>query len=187
MGQEAAHAGGRIAHEGVEQGRHVASEARQQAYNLVGKTSAQARSQAQQQQKRAADSLRALGTELRSMAEGDGQRGPGALVVRRGADAVDQAASWLDARQPGDLVREAREYASRHPAAFLAGATIAGLLAGRLTRALTGGQGGGTEQQSREAPPSPEDVAGVRPLHAPPSPTAGAPVRHGPSGTEVGP
>ena len=186
VGQEAVHAGGDVAHEAAQQGRHVASEARQQAYGLVREASAQARSQVEQQQNRATDSLRALGTELRSMADADGQGGPGAQVVRRGADVVEKAAGWLDARQPGDLVREARDYASRHPGAFLAGAALAGLLAGRLTRALTTGGGNGTGQEAGQAPAVRSDAPTVTPVHAPP-PHTGAEVRHGPYGTEVGP
>lgn len=187
MGHEAVQAGEDVAHEAAEQGQHVASETRQQAYGLVREASSQARSQAQQQQKRAADSLRALGTELRSMADGGEHGGPGSQVVRRGADVVDQAAGWLDARQPGDLVREVRDYASRHPGTFLAGAAIAGLLAGRLTRALSAGSGDGAGRRGEEAPAGQPDVPVVTPLSAPPSPNTATAVRHGPAGTEVGP
>ncbi|WP_139128835.1 hypothetical protein [Micromonospora nigra] len=207
MGHEAVQAGEGVAHEAAEQGKHLASETRQQASGLVREASSKARSQAQQQQKRAADSLRALGTELRSMADSD-HGGPGSQVVRRGADVAEQAAGWLDARQPGDLVREVREYASRHPGTFLAGAAIAGLLAGRLTRALGsgsghdgheghGGHGGhGAGRVSGEVPAGQPGVPVVTPLHAPPSPTTATAVpspttattvRHGPTGTEVGP
>ncbi|KAB1909265.1 hypothetical protein F8279_03870 [Micromonospora sp. AMSO1212t] len=150
--------------------------------DLVTDVSRQVQTQAQEQQQRAAESLRSLGTQLRSMAdEGDDQNGLAAQVVRRGADIADQAAGWLGAREPGDLVREARDYASRHPGTFLAGAAIAGVLAGRLTRALTGGasDGDGT-------PPS-GGADAEKALRVPPSTGTAAPLRHGPSGTEVGP
>lgn len=183
VGQESKQAAGHVAHEAVEQGKQVASQSGQQARNLVTDVSRQARTQAQDQQQRAVESLRTLGTQLRSMAdEGADQSGLAAQVVRRGADAAEQAAGWLDSRQPGDLVREVRDYASRHPGTFLAGAAIAGLLAGRLTRSLTGGgpDGGGT-------PTSEGAGAEEEGLQVPRSARGTAPLRHGPSGTEVGP
>ncbi|MEK8109106.1 phage holin family protein [Micromonospora sp. M12] len=59
-----------------------------------------------------------------------------------------QAAGWLDEREPGEVLDEVRTYARRNPGTFLAGAAVAGLLVGRLTRGLTApasgnGQGGG--------------------------------------------
>ncbi|WP_446210175.1 hypothetical protein [Micromonospora sp. IBSANI012] len=188
IGQETAQAGGHTAQQAMEQGRQIASEGRQQARNLLSEASAQARAQAEEQQRRAADSLRTLGSQLRSMADCADQSGMATDVVRRGADAAQQAAGWLDEREPGALVREVRDYASRHPGAFLAGAAIAGLLAGRLGRALTGGQdgqrgGGDTGRYAGEGPPA----AARTPLNVPASPGMTAPVRHGPMGHEVGP
>ncbi|MEH0826742.1 MULTISPECIES: hypothetical protein [unclassified Micromonospora] len=187
LGHETAQAGGHTARQAVEQGRQVASEGRQQVRNLLGEASAQARTQAHEQQRRAAESLRSLGSQLRTMADGT-EGGMAAEVVRRGADAAQQAAGWLDEREPGTLLREARDYASRHPGAFLAGAAIAGLLAGRLGRALTGGPdgqgGGGGIDTSRAEGFQP---AGETPLRAPATPDTAAPLRHGPMGREVGP
>ncbi|MBX7267936.1 hypothetical protein KIF24_19105 [Micromonospora sp. Llam7] len=196
VGRETAQAGGQLAHEAVEQGRQVAAEIRHQARNLVREVSTQARTQAQEQQNRAAESLRTLGEQLRTMADGSDQSGMATEVARRGADAVQQAAGWLDEREPGDLVREVRDYARRHPGAFLAGAAIAGLLAGRLGRALTGGQEDHGQQQGAQQgtaehtrPSTGTAPQGPQTPPAPQVPPAGrpAPVRHGPTGHEVGP
>ncbi|TDC85074.1 hypothetical protein E1193_03990 [Micromonospora sp. KC606] len=166
----------------------MASESRQQARTLVTDVSTQARAQAQEQQQRAADSLRTLGSQLRSMADGGDPDGLAAQVVRRSATAAEQAAGWLDSRQPGDLVREVRDYASRHPGTFLAGAAIAGLLAGRLTRALNSGQDAGEGRGGTGTPTSEgAAAAGEGTLHVPPSTRPSAPVRHGETGAEVGP
>jgi hypothetical protein len=184
VGQETKQAAGHVAHEAVDQGRQVAAQTGQQARGLVTDVSRQARTQAQEQQQRAVESLRTLGTQLRSMADdGADQNGLAAQVVRRSADAAEQAAGWLGSREPGDLVREVRDYASRHPGTFLAGAAIAGLLAGRLTRSLTGGGPGGGGTPTSEGP-SPMAEGG---LHVRPSTRAAAPLRHGPDGTEVAP
>jgi hypothetical protein len=42
----------------------------------------------------------------------------------------------LEQREPGDLVAEVRRFAQRRPGAFLVGALLAGVAAGRLTRGV---------------------------------------------------
>ncbi|WP_433127562.1 hypothetical protein ACQPWW_32145 [Micromonospora sp. CA-240977] len=146
VGQQATQAGGQVAHAAAEQGGQVAAEARRQARQLTGEAGGQLRDQAQQQQQRAAGGLRDLGQNLSSMAERDGDSGLAGQVVRKAADAAQQAAGWLDEREPGEVLDEVRTYARRNPGTFLAGAAVAGLLVGRLTRGLTGqasGNGGG--------------------------------------------
>ena len=53
-------------------------------------------------------------------------------VARRAGD----AATWLDQRDPGSLLDEARGFARRRPGTFLAIAAGVGVLAGRLSRSL---------------------------------------------------
>lgn len=170
VGHEAAQAGGQVARQAAGQGKQVVTESRQQARNLMGEASAQLREQAGTQQKRAAEGLRALGTELQSMASKSEQDGMAGQVVRRASDAAQQAAGWLEGQEPGALVDEVRDYARRHPGAFLAGAAVAGLLVGRLTRGLTatgdgGLQGGEHEQGQAGVPGAPAaDTTGSQPL-----------------------
>lgn len=160
VGQQATQAGGQVAHAAAEQGGQVAAEVRQQARQLTGEAGGQLRDQAQTQQRRAAEGLRDLGQNLSSMAERDGDSGLAGQVVRRAADAAQQAAGWLDEREPGEVLDDVRTYARRHPGTFLAGAAVAGLLVGRLTRGLTApasGNGGtgnasGGPSQPRGAP-----------------------------------
>ncbi|MET7960747.1 hypothetical protein [Micromonospora zamorensis] len=137
VGQQAAQAGGQVAHTAAEQGGQVAAEARRQAQQLTGQATGQLRDQAQAQQRRAAEGLRDLGQNLSSMAERDGDSGLAGQVVRKAADAAQQAAGWLDEREPSEVLDDVRTYARRHPGTFLAGAAVAGLLVGRLTRGLT--------------------------------------------------
>ncbi|NIH82751.1 hypothetical protein [Amycolatopsis viridis] len=78
-------------------------------------------------------------------------------VVREVAQRAKKVASWLDSREPGDLADEVRDFARRKPGLFLAGAAVAGLLAGRLTRgvaAAVSDQGGSAPQ-----PRSPADTS----------------------------
>ncbi|GAA2196050.1 hypothetical protein [Micromonospora lupini] len=158
VGHQATQAGGQVAHTAAEQGGQVAAEARRQARQLTGQAGGQLREQAQTQQRRAADSLRDIGRELGSMAERDGDSGLAGQAVRRAADAAQQAAGWLDEREPGEVLDDVRTYARRHPGTFLAGAAVAGLLVGRLTRGLTGSASGngGSESTPSAQPAAPQ-------------------------------
>jgi hypothetical protein len=135
-GQQVSQAGGQLAHSAVDQGRDVANEASRQARELMGQASNQLKQQASEQQHRAADSLRALADELQTMSERTDQQGVATDLVRHAADRAHQAAQWLDQREPGTVVNEVRDYARRNPGLFLAGAAVAGVLAGRLGRSM---------------------------------------------------
>jgi hypothetical protein len=116
----------------------VTSDAREQTRRLVGQTRDELVGQAGQQKERAAESLRAVGDELRGMAE-HGQSGLGTQLARHGADFTNQAADFLQKHEPGELLDEVRGYARRKPGTFLLIAAVAGVAAGRLTRALAAG------------------------------------------------
>jgi len=58
-------------------------------------------------------------------------------LVQQLSTRAGDVASWLDNRDPGSLLSEARGYARRHPGTFIAIAAVAGVLAGRLTRSVT--------------------------------------------------
>lgn len=144
-GQRISQAGGGLAHSVADRGRGIATEAGHQAQNLVGQASAQLREQAGIQQQRAADGLRSLGDQLRAMSDRADRPGIATDLVRQAADRVHQAARWLDQREPGMVLEEVREYARRRPGIFLAGAAVAGVIAGRLTRSKGGVPGGGPQ------------------------------------------
>jgi len=125
---------GQVAGTAKEQGQEVLSEAASQAKNLIGETRSKVTGQASEQQQRAASNLRLLSDELRSMAEISGSSGTGAHLVRQASEQVQQVAGWLESRDPSGVLEEARNFARRKPGTFLAGAAVAGLLAGRATR-----------------------------------------------------
>jgi hypothetical protein len=156
VGQGAAQAGGRVAQTAAEQGRQVARETGRQARNLVNEASSEMNHQASMQQKRAAEGLRSIGSELHAMANHSEQGGLASELVSQAADRAHQAAHWLDHRQPGEVVEEVRAYARRHPGAFLAGAVLAGVVVGRLTRNLASGPESGatdTYHETAQVPP----------------------------------
>jgi hypothetical protein len=145
VGQTVRDAGGQVAGTATEQAKEVVSEARRQARDLVGEARQQVRGQASTQQQQAAQRIRSLADELREMTEKSGQSGLAAELAQQASDRAYNLASWLERREPGDLIEEVRSYARRHPGTFLFGAAMAGVLAGRLTRGIAAGQ----QQQRR--------------------------------------
>lgn len=134
-----------------EEAGNVAHEAKSAARGFLHETRMQLSDQASNQQRRAAQAIRSTADDLAGMADAGNTDGMAAGLVRRVGDQTRQVASWLDEREPADLVRELRGFARRHTGAFLAGAAVLGIVAGRLTRAMmpagdsgsTGGTGGG--------------------------------------------
>lgn len=144
VAQTAQQAGGEVLSSASAQGREVADEARRQARNLYGQASGELRQQAGAQQRRAAGGLRAVGDEIRTMASQGGGSGTATELAHRASDKVAQVADWLENREPGQVVDEVKRYARQHPGAFLAGAALLGVLAGRLTRNIAAESGAGT-------------------------------------------
>jgi hypothetical protein len=158
VGQTAGEAGGRVAHTAADQAREVVSETARQARDLAGEASGHARDQAFVQQQKAARQLRSVADELREMTAKGGQSGVATEVAQQAAERIHGAASWLEQREPADVLQAVRDFARRRPGVFLAGAVAAGLAAGRLTRGMTdaarsGGQRQGTQRPPREIPP----------------------------------
>lgn len=149
----------------------VSSDVREQTQRLAGQTRDQLVEQAGQQKERATQGLLSLSDELRGMAE-HGQSGWGTQLAQQGADFTDRAADYLQKHEPGDLLEEVRGFARRRPGTFLLVAATAGVVAGRLSRALAAGTPtGGTS--SRGAAEQPSDHYLVPP---PPAPSTAPPV-----------
>lgn len=119
-----------------EQASKVASEATDHAKQLYGQASESLKQQAGEQQQRAAGGLRSLGEQLGRMAENDDEQGVASKVVRDLSGRATSAAGFLENRDPGSLLDEVKTFAAKRPGTFIAIAAGAGLLAGRLTKAL---------------------------------------------------
>ena len=141
VGNSAREAGSHVAQSATDQARQVVSETGAQARDLLGEAKGQVRHQAATQQHKAAQQLRAVAGELSEMAAKGGQSGPATKLAQEAAQRVRGVASWLDQREPGDLLDGVRHFARRHPGTFLVGAAAAGMVAGRLTRGLTSAAG----------------------------------------------
>ena len=144
VGDTAAQAGTQVAEVAKEQAANVAEQTKAEARNLLGQTREEVSSQASTQQQRAAGGLRSLGSELQAMGQGSGdeQDGPARQIARQAAERINTAASWLEDREPGQVVTEVQRFARQRPGAFLAAAAVAGLAVGRLTRGLAADNSG---------------------------------------------
>jgi hypothetical protein len=155
VGQTAADAGGQVAQTTKEQAQNVVGEAKQQARDLFGEARGQVRDQAGTQKGRAVDGLRSLADELDQMAQQGGQSGIATEVARQAAQRAHGLADHLDRHEPSALLDQARAYARRRPVAFLTGAAVLGVLAGRLTRNLASNDDSG-QRQLTGAPTTPQ-------------------------------
>lgn len=133
---DAKQAGQKVAGTAKEQATKVASEATDHAKQLYGEASSSIKDQAGQQQERAAGGLRSIGQQLASMADNSQDDGIATKVVRDLGNRAHTVAGFLEDRDPGSLLDEVKSFAARRPGTFIALAAGAGILAGRLTKAL---------------------------------------------------
>ena len=136
LGQGAADAGQHVVGVASDQASNVVAEASNQAKDLLSQARSELTDQAAVQQDRLAASLRALGDELESMGHHSEQPGVATDLVKQASTRAHDVASWLDSREPGHVVHDVQDFARRSPAAFLAIAAGAGLLAGRMGRGV---------------------------------------------------
>lgn len=136
VGQGAARAGQQVTAVAKDQMQNVAVEAGSQAKDLLTQAQSELIAQAGSQQKQLASILHDLADELHSMASGAQSPGMASNIARRASTRGHDIASWLEAREPAQLVQELQNFARQRPGAFLALAASAGLVAGRLGRGV---------------------------------------------------
>jgi hypothetical protein len=156
-------AAGEVAQTATDKAKDVAQEAKTQARNVVGQAQDQLREQASNQHRNLVTNLRSLGDQLNSMADRSDESGPATDLVGEAGSRAHSVASWLDEREPGQLLDELRSFARRKPGVFLIGALAAGVVAGRLTRGVVAAHqddddsvGSGRSQLSSSTRPSPD-------------------------------
>ncbi|MEO5313977.1 hypothetical protein PV772_07610 [Pseudarthrobacter sp. CC12] len=128
-----------VAQTAKDEAANVAHEAKANAQDLLGQAKSGLTSQAGTQQQKAAEGIRNISTQLHSMASAPDQQGMASDLVRQAAERTSSMATWLENREPGDLLNEVQRFARNKPGTFLLLAAGAGVLAGRLTRGLTAG------------------------------------------------
>ncbi|MFF7253667.1 hypothetical protein [Streptomyces microflavus] len=180
-----------------EQAADVAAEATARAQDVVGELRSQLEEQARSQTQRLAENVRRLADDLHDMSRNSDSDSSAAGAVRQIADRGHQAASRLEDRGPGGLLRDLQDFARRRPGAFLAGAALAGFATARLTKGAKSADGGGGGRAStrdgstgrnapqtgtdREAPGTPD--TDIRPMPSSPglTPSYGGEIAPGPT------
>lgn len=144
VADESKDAGRRVAETAKDEAGRVADEAKVQAKRVYHEMSGELQKQADEQQTRAAEAIRSMSDEMRQMAQSSEQQGMASDLVRQAGQRLGDVAGWLEQRDAGSMVREVKNYARRHPGAFIAIAAGAGLVIGRFIRASSS-QGRGQE------------------------------------------
>lgn len=133
------HEASSVVRTGAEEVSAVAGEAKAQFSQLLAQTGRELSEQAAGQQQRLAEGARTFGDDLSRMADADEGSGIAGDLVRSVAGHASTAGRWLADRDPQELLRDVKAFARRRPGAFIAGAALAGLVVGRLSRALAAG------------------------------------------------
>lgn len=128
--------GGDVAHAARDELAQLTEEARHQAMSLWSQASEQLREQAVNGKQQAADLLHSLAGELGHMASRSEQDGPLTALAKDVAARAGELSHWLQEAEPSDVVAEIRRFARRRPVVFLAGAALAGVVVGRLSRGM---------------------------------------------------
>lgn len=145
------------AHTAKEEVAAVAGTTKSQVKDLYAQTRTELETQASQQQERLVTGLRAVGDELGSMARNAESGGIATDFAQQVSTRLSGAAEWLGEREPADVLDEVKRFARRRPLVFIAGAAVAGIVAGRLVRSLAAAQHhDSTTGTLPEGSPSPE-------------------------------
>jgi hypothetical protein len=132
--------GSQVAGTAKSEAADVVAEAKDKATDLLADVKTQADEQSKTQLKNLAAKIGELADELDGLVRGSDTGGTVTDAAQQLADKTRQLSSHLDSRQPLDLLEDMRSFARRRPAAFLGGAAVAGVLAGRLTRGAKAAQ-----------------------------------------------
>ncbi|MGB8963736.1 MAG: hypothetical protein WCC38_17500 [Pseudonocardiaceae bacterium] len=135
VGRSVRDAGGHVAQTAAGEAKTIVDETTTQGRNLLEEGRQQLRDQAVSEQQRAARRLTTIADELQEIAEGRSTSSTMSAVARGGAEQLQQLASWLHTREPGEVIEEVRAFARRRPGAFLLGAALAGIAVGRIAGA----------------------------------------------------
>jgi hypothetical protein len=143
--------GSHVADTAKQEAADVVAEAKDKATDLLADVRTQADEQSKAQLKNLATKIGELADELDGLVRGSDAGGTVTDAAQQLADRTRQLSSHLDSRQPLDLLEDVRGFARRRPVAFLGGAAVAGVLAGRLTRGAKAAQD--TDQPGAAAAP----------------------------------
>ncbi|WP_134768054.1 hypothetical protein [Nocardioides sp. 1609] len=150
----------------AEEGKHVVGVAQSEAKKVASEATSQVRSvlddartqvggqlgdQTRQQRDNLVVTLGTFGDDLATMADAP-EGGLAADVAREVAQHAQRLTGYLEGREPGELLDDARDFARRRPGTFLLGALVAGVVVGRVARGVK--DAGTSEPDASAAAPS---------------------------------
>ena len=158
--------GGDVAAVAKDELGRLAGDAREQLQALWDQAGSQLREQATAGRQQLAGVLHDLADELGHMASKSEQDGPVTAFAKQASRRGGELSHWLSNADSSDVLAEVRRFARRRPFAFLAGATVAGVVVGRLSRGLmagrnTSGSAGATRAAEATGVPAPRPAATV--------------------------
>jgi len=128
---------GSVASTAKDEAAGVAQDAKQHARRLAGESRDQLRQQADEQGQRLAQTLRDIGGQLRGMASGNEKpTGMVADVTNQAASSAHRLAQTLDQKGVQGVIDDVKRFARQRPGMFFIGALGAGVVAGRLIKAI---------------------------------------------------
>ncbi|SPE99579.1 hypothetical protein [Streptomyces sp. MA5143a] len=158
-------AAGQVGGTAVDQAGAVVGEARQQAGAVVRDLRSRAMNEAEEQTRRAADSVRHWADDLAGLAENAQSDSPASGLAAQAADRGHRAADYLDRAGADGVLTDVQDFARRRPGMFLGGALLAGLAVGRLVKVAAKADG------SAERGQRPTATDDGRPTALPSAPT----------------
>jgi hypothetical protein len=175
-----------VAQTGKQAAQDVAQQTKKQAGDLLGQTRTQLTEQIEAQQGALVDTLRSLADQLGSMTEHTDESGTAVDLASQARDRARSAADWLNHREPNEVLDEVRRLGRERPGAFLLGAAVAGMVAGRLTRGVVAEHTDTTADSSSNVPaPVSSTPVSSTPSYSTTAPTA-QPLSSTPSAPAVG-
>lgn len=146
----AADQGRQVADTALQQTRNVAGEATEHAKGLVNDALSQVDGEAHRQMDRLVELLESFSDDLDQMAAQSDTSGLASDMARQVANRTRDLGHRLDGREPREILEDVRGFARRRPGTFLAGALVAGVVAGRFARGAKDASQNGTS-----GPPQP--------------------------------
>lgn len=135
MKDTAVEASKNVAATAKDEAANVAAEATTQARDLFSSVTSEIESQAGVQQQKIAGTVSSLVKELAGMAEASTESGPLTDLAKQAARRGDSLAQWLENHEPRDVLSQVTAFGRRRPVMFLGLCFLAGIAAGRITRA----------------------------------------------------
>ncbi len=116
--------------------KQVASDAKRSAGNMLNQAKERASSMAQEQKQSAAQHIGRYGSALRDSARSVEQEDPNvAHYANRAAEGIEKIADYVRSTDLAGIQRDAEDIARRHPALFMGGMLLAGIVVGGLVKA----------------------------------------------------